>query len=103
MLNAFSIRLQAAVGSLVVPPDSGEVVEAAEPDQVAGRLDGAVVHRRCRLHVRPSSRRSDQRGGDYFLFVKANQPELKAELERAFGDVPLGPSSPRCAHSHRTA
>jgi len=30
MLNAFSIRLQAAVGSLVVPPDSGEVVEALE-------------------------------------------------------------------------
>ena len=28
MLQAFSIRLQASIGSLVVPPDSGEVVEA---------------------------------------------------------------------------
>lgn len=25
-------------------------------------------------------------GGDYFLFVKANQPELEAELAHAFGD-----------------
>jgi hypothetical protein len=28
------------------------------------------------------------RGADYFLFVKANQPELRAELARAFGDIP---------------
>ena len=25
-----------------------------------------------------------ERGGDYFLFVKGNQPELQAELARAF-------------------
>ena len=38
-----------------------------------------------------------ERGGDYFLFVTANQPELKAELPRAFGDV--SPSR----HRHRRA
>ncbi len=26
-------------------------------------------------------------GGDYFLFVKGNQPELKSEIAHAFGDV----------------
>src|SRR6266478_4720511 len=68
MLNAFSIRLQAAVGSLVVPPDSGVVTG-----------DAAFTFKTIVEAIR-------QRGGDYFLFVKANQPELKAELERAFGD-----------------
>ncbi len=29
-----------------------------------------------------------ERGGDYFLFVNANQPELQSELARAFGDIP---------------
>lgn len=30
MLHAFSTKLQAAAGTLTVPPDSGEVVEALE-------------------------------------------------------------------------
>jgi len=103
MLNAFSIRLQAAVGSLVVPPDSGEVVEALELIKSLP-LDGAVVTGDAAFTFKTIVEAIRQRGGDYFLFVKANQPELKAELERAFGDVsPSGRRRRGCAHSHRTA
>ena len=42
ILHAFSTRLQAAVGSLVVPPDSGEVIEVLELLK-ALPLEGAVV------------------------------------------------------------
>jgi hypothetical protein len=103
MLNAFSIRLQAAVGSLVVPPDSGEVVEALELIKSLP-LDGAVVTGDAAFTFKAIVEAIRQRGGDYFLFVKANQPELKAELERAFGDVsPSGRRRRGCAHSQRTA
>ena len=45
MLHGFSTKLQAAVGSLVVPPDSGECVEAIELIKSLP-LEGAVVTRR---------------------------------------------------------
>jgi len=70
----------------VVPPTAAQVVEALEliKSLPARRRSG---HRRCRLHVQDIVEAIRQRGGDYFLLLKANQPELKAELERAFGDV----------------
>ena len=42
MLHAFSIKLKAAVGSLTVPPDSGEAVKALELIKSLP-LEGAVV------------------------------------------------------------
>ena len=87
MLNAFSTKLQAAVGSLVVPPDSGECVEALELIKSLP-LDGAVVTGDAAFTFKSIVEAIRQRGGDYFLFVKANPPELRAELARAFGDVP---------------
>lgn len=103
MLNAFSTKLQAAVGSLVVPPDSGEVVEALELIKSLP-LEGAVVTGDAAFTFKRIVEAIRKKGGDYFLFVKANQPELNAELERAFGDVsPSGRRRRGCAHSHRTA
>ena len=87
MLHAFSTKLQAAVGSLVVPPDSGECIEAIELIKSLP-LMGAVVTGDAAFTLKPIVEAIRERGGDYFLFVKANQPELRAELERAFGDVP---------------
>jgi DDE family transposase len=87
MLHAFSSKLQAAVGSLVVPPDSGEVIEAIELIKSLP-LEGAVVTGDAAFTFKPIVEAIRERGGDYFLFVKANQPELEAELKRAFGDVP---------------
>jgi hypothetical protein len=86
MLHAFSTKLAAAVGSLVVPPDSGECIEALE--LIKGLpLEGAVVTGDAAFTFKPIVEAIQERGGDYFLFVKANQPELRAELARAFGDI----------------
>ena len=86
MLHAFSTKLQAAIGSLVVPPDSGECIEALKLIRSLP-LQGAVVTGDAAFTMKPIVEAIRERGGDYFLFVKANQPELQAELERAFGDV----------------
>jgi hypothetical protein len=86
MLHAFSTTLQAAVGSLVVAPDSGECIEAIELIKSLP-LEGAVVTGDAAFTTKPIVEAIRERGGSYFLFVKANQPELRSELERAFGDV----------------
>jgi Transposase DDE domain len=83
MLHAFSTKLQAAVGSLVVPPDSGECVAALELIKSLP-LTGAVMTADAAFTYKPVVDAILERGADYFLFVKGNQPESKAELERAF-------------------
>ncbi len=95
MLQAFSTRLQACIGSLAVPPDSAEMVEAitllkdlpiGAGDVVTG--DAAFTYRSVVEAIRA-------RGAGYFLFVKGNQPELQAEIAHAFGDdSPLKACSP---------
>jgi DDE_Tnp_1-associated/Transposase DDE domain len=103
MLNAFSTKLQAAVGSLVVPPDSGEMIEALELIKSLP-LKGAVVTADAAFTYKPVVEAIRERGADYFLFVKGNQPDLKAELERAFGDVsPCGQRQPRATQGQRAA
>jgi len=99
MLTAFSTRLQAAVGSLAVPPDSGEVVEAFRLLKELP-FDGAVITGDAAFTYPPLAAAIREGGGDYFLFVKGNQPELEAELAHAFGDDsplknrrPSGPGS----------
>jgi hypothetical protein len=87
MLQAFSTKLQAAVGTLIVPPDSAEAIEAIELIKSLP-LEGAVVTGDAAFTFKPVVEAIRERGGDYFLFVKANQPTLQAELARAFGDVP---------------
>lgn len=82
MLNAFSTKLQAAVGSLVVPPDSCEVIEALELIKSLP-LKEAVVTGDAAFTFKPIVQAIQAGGGSYFLFVKANQPELCTELARA--------------------
>ena len=96
MLHAFSTKLQAAVGLLVVPPDSAEMIEVIELIKQLP-LEGAVVTGDAAFTFRTIIEAIRERGGDYFLFVKANQPELEAEIARAFGDVP--PSGRDCRPS----
>ena len=103
MLHGFSTKLQAAVGSLVVPPDSGEVIEALE--LIKGLpLEGAVVTGDAAFTFKPIVEAIRDRGGDYFLFVKANQPELQSELARAFGDIsPCGDDRRRSGDTRQAA
>ena len=102
MLHAFSTKLQAAVGSLVVPPDSGECIEALELIRSLP-LQGAVVTGDAAFTLKPVVEAIRERGGDYFLFVKGNQPELQAELARAFGDIPPSGHRRRRAHDDSRA
>jgi len=85
LLHAFSTRLQATLGSLAVPPDSAEVIEAVALLKDLP-LEGTVVTGDAAFTYRPVIEAIRARGADYFLFVKANQPELEAELAHAFGD-----------------
>jgi hypothetical protein len=85
LLQAFSTRLQATVGSLVVPPDSAEAVEALRLIRSLP-LDDAIVTGDAAFTYQRIARAILDGGGHYFLFVKANQPELQAELAHAFGD-----------------
>lgn len=96
MLHAFSTRLQAVVGSLAVPPDSGEAVEALALIKSLP-LDGAVVTGDAAFTTARIAQAIRDKGGHYFLFVKANQPDLAAEIAQRFGDhSPLAHSrSPR--------
>jgi hypothetical protein len=103
MLHAFSTTLQASVGSLVVPPDSAEMIEVIELLKQLP-LDGAVVTGDAAFTFRPIIEAIRERGGDYFLFVKANQPELEGEIARAFGDVsPSGRDRRRSGSDRRAA
>ncbi len=102
MLHAFSTTLQASVGSLVVPPDSAEMIKVIELLKQLP-LDGAVVTGDAAFTFRPIIEAIRERGGDYFLFVKANQPELEGEIARAFGDVPPSGCDRRRSGSNRRA
>ena len=86
MLHAFSTKLRAAVGALEVPPDSGECIEALELIKSLP-LEGVLVTADAAFTTQAIAEAIRERGGHYFLSVKDNQPELRSELERAFGDV----------------
>ena len=90
VLAAFCTNLQACIGTFVVPPDSGELPEAIALLKKLS-LPGAVLTADAAFTFRPMVEAIRQAGADYFLFVKDNQPALKAELAHAFGDdSPLG-------------
>jgi hypothetical protein len=86
MLSAFATRVSAAVGALVVPPDSSEMAQALAliRDLPIGASD--VVTADAAFTYKTVVEAIRAKGADYFLFVKGNQPELQAELARAFGD-----------------
>jgi len=86
VLQAFSTGLQASIGALAVPPDSAEVVEAIGLLKDLPIGAGDVVTGDAAFTYRPIIEAIRAKGAGYFLFVKANQPELQAEIAHAFGD-----------------
>ena len=86
MLQAFSTGLQASIGALAVPPDSAEVIEAIALLKDLPIGAGDVVTGDAAFTYRPIVEAIRAKGASYFLFVKANQPELQAEIAHAFGD-----------------
>jgi hypothetical protein len=93
MLQAFSTRLQATVGSLAVPPESGEAVEALKLIK-ALPLEAAIVTGDAAFTTARIAQAIRDQGGHYLLFVKGNQPELEAEIAYRFGDD--SPLTARC-------
>ena len=94
VLQAFATQLQMTAGTLAVPPDSGEVVEALKLLKTLP-LEGGVVTGDAAFTFAPLAAMIRERGGHYFFFVKGNQPELEAELAHAFGgDSPLKARQP---------
>ncbi|HWK33531.1 MAG TPA: hypothetical protein VNR51_07610 [Hyphomicrobium sp.] len=94
MLTAFSTRLQASIGSLAVPPGSAEMIEviALLKDLPIGA--GDVVTADAVFTYRTVAEAIRAKEADYFLVVKGNQPDLRAELAHAFGDVSPPRGSP---------
>jgi hypothetical protein len=86
VLQAFSSGLQASIGALAVPPDSAEVIEAITLLKDLPIGAGDVVTGDAAFTYRPVIAAIRAKGAGYFLFVKANQPELQAEIAHAFGD-----------------
>ena len=86
VLQAFSTGLQASIGALAVPPDSAEVIEAIALLKDLPIGAGDVVTGDAAFTYRPIIDAIRAKGAGYFLFVKANQPELQAEIAHAFGD-----------------
>ena len=86
VLQAFSTGLQASIGTLAVPPDSAEVIEAIALLKDLPIGAGDVVTGDAAFTYRPIIDAIRAKGAGYFLFVKANQPELQAEIAHAFGD-----------------
>jgi DDE_Tnp_1-associated/Transposase DDE domain len=87
VLQAFSTGLQASIGTLAVPPDSAEVIEAIALLKDLPIGAGDVVTGDAAFTYRPIIDAIRAKGAGYFLFVKANQPELQAEIAHAFGDA----------------
>jgi len=86
VLQAFSTGLQASIGTLSVPPDSAEMVEAIALLKDLPIGAGDVVTGDAAFTYRPIIEAIRAKGAGYFLFVKANQPALRAEIAHAFGD-----------------
>jgi DDE_Tnp_1-associated/Transposase DDE domain len=86
VLQAFSTGLQASIGALAVPLDSAEMVEAIALLKNLPIGAGDVVTGDAAFTYRPIIEAIRAKGAGYFLFVKANQPELQAEIAHAFGD-----------------
>ena len=87
LLSAFSTELRQSVGALTVPPDSGEMVEALKLIRELPLGPGDVVSGDAAFTQRGIAAAIREKGADYFLFVKGNQPELEKEVAGKFGDL----------------
>lgn len=86
LVSAFASELGAVIGQLQVPPEGGEITAALA--LIKGLpLEGAVVTGDAAFCQRAICRSVRDRKGDYLFTVKANQPQLMADIAVAFGDA----------------
>jgi hypothetical protein len=93
VLSAFASELRRSIGALIVPPDSGEMVEALRLIRDLPIGPGDVITGDAAFTYRDIVHAIREKRADYLLFVKANQPDLETEIAERFGDLsPLGPA-----------
>lgn len=86
LLSAFASRLGAVIGQLQVPPDGNEITAALT--LLKGLpLQGAILTGDAEFCQRTICQAVRDAKGDYLFTVKANQPQLMADIAEAFGDA----------------
>lgn len=86
LVAAFASQLGGVIGQLQVAPDGNEITAALA--LLKGLpLAGAVVTGDAAFCQRAICQGIRDRGGGYLFAVKANQPQLMADLAVAFGDA----------------
>jgi len=86
LLSAFASRLGAVIGQLRVPPDGNEITAALT--LLKGLpLQGAIVTGDAEFCQKAICRAVRNGKGDYLFTVKANQPQLMADIAETFGDA----------------
>jgi DDE_Tnp_1-associated/Transposase DDE domain len=86
LLAAFASELGAVIGQLQVGPEDNEIT-AALALLKSLPLEGALVTGDAEFCQRAICRSVRDRKGDYLFTVKANQPQLMADIAVAFGDA----------------
>jgi hypothetical protein len=86
VVAAFASRLDAVIGQLRVAPEANEIT-AALALLKSLPLAGAVVTGDAEFCQRAICQAVRDGQGDYLFTVKANQPQLMADLALAFGDA----------------
>ncbi len=85
LLAALSQRLGAVLGQAAVPDKTNEI-GAADEFLLGLVLEGRVVTADALLTQRSLAQAVLDRGGDYLLVVKDNQPTLRWDIETVFSD-----------------
>lgn len=94
LLSAFATREKLVLGQEAVAQASNEITAIPlllERLAAAGQLAGALVSIDAIASNPDIAQAVVDRGADYLLAVKANQPSLHAEIERFFADISAKP------------
>jgi DDE_Tnp_1-associated/Transposase DDE domain len=86
VVSAFSTRVSVVVGDVVLEPDQNEITAALLLLKQLP-LEGAIITGDAMFCQREICRTITDGGGDYAFVVKDNQPELKAAIAEAFGEL----------------
>ena len=86
VVSAFSTRVSAVVGDVVLEPDQNEITAALALLKHLP-LKGAIITGDAVFCQREICRTITDGGGGYAFVVKDNQPELKAAIAESFGEL----------------
>jgi predicted transposase YbfD/YdcC len=86
LVNAWSSDLQACLGQVAVDEDSNEITAVPKLLEML-ELTGAVVTLDAMHCQKETAQAICDRGADYVLTVKGNQPTLHAEIQQIFEDA----------------